>query len=458
MFRKRVEPTTSQNEFWIVAQELPSATPGAFYERVNRTLEKMGFAEHVWGICASAYADERRGGRPGIDPVIYFKMLMVGFFEDLPSERAIASRCADSLSVRAFLGFSLTEATPHHSSLSIIRQRLSKEHFQAVHKLILEALHKHGLLRGRKLGIDSSVIEANASLRALEHRNTEENYWEYVKRLAVEAGVDPADTKAVRRFDKKRPGRKTSNEDWVNPHDPDAKVGRTKDGATDMTYKPEHVSDLESGAIIEAEVREGDEADTEELTDRMMVAINTLQEVCPNVPVEKLGEELAADEGYFALEEIGMLQEAGVRTVISDPHAAKRRKDLSAEQRAILRRASRATRSKSGKALLRKRGEFLERGFCHVLDHGGMRRATLRGKANLSKRYVAAALTFNLSLLLRTVMGIGTPKQWLASGRRRLNGLFPAISALRDSLRWLTQRQITRFAHQPAKLPLLRLC
>jgi hypothetical protein len=302
------------------------------------------------------------------------------------------------------------------------------------------------------------VIEANASLRALEHRNTEENYWEYVKRLAAEAGVDPTDTKAVRRFDKKRPGRKTSNEEWVNPHDPDAKVGRTKDGATDMTYKPEHVSDLESGAIIEADVREGDEADTEELTDRMMVAINTLQEVCPNVPLEKLGEELAADEGYFALEEIGMLQEAGVRTVISDPHAAKRRKDLSAEHRAVLRRASRETKSKSGKALLRKRGEFLERGFCHVLDHGGMRRATLRGKVNLSKRYVAAVLTFNLSLLLRTVMGIGTPKQWLASGRRRVNGLFLAFGTLRDSVRWLTQRQLTRFADQPAKLPLLCLC
>ena len=151
-----------------------------------------------------------------------------------------------------------------------------------------------------------------------------------------------------------------------------------------------------------------------------------------------------------------MLQEGGVRTVISDPHAAKRRKDLSAEQRAILRRATRATKSKSGKALLRKRGEFLERGFCHVLDHGGMRRATLRGKANLSKRYVAAAFTFNLSLLLRATMGIGTPKQWLASGRQRLNGLFLGISALCDGLRRLTQRRITGFASYYVSLSLLR--
>jgi hypothetical protein len=171
-----------------------------------------------------------------------------------------------------------------------------------------------------------------------------------------------------------------------------------------------------------------------------------------------LGEELAADEGYFALEEIGMLQEAGVRTVISDPHAAKRRKDLSAEERAILRRATCATKSESGKALLRKRGEFLERGFCHVLDHGGMRRATLRGKANLSKRYVAAAFSFNLSLLLRALIGIGTPKQWLASGRQRLPGLFSAISALWECLRGLIQWQVMRFAHEQANLLPPRLC
>ena len=421
MFERR-ERSEEQSELWVLAGELPAATPDAFYRRVNATLEKMDFARQVWTICAPAYADASRGGRPGIDPVVYLKMLTVGFFEDLPSERAIASRCADSLSIRGYLGYSLTEATPDHSSLSVIRERLSLDQLEAIHRVLLGALRQHGLLRGRKLGIDSSVIEANASLRALEHRNTEESYWAYVKRLAAEAGIDPADIKAVRRFDKARKGRKTSNEDWVNPHDPEAKVGRTKDGACDMIYKPEHITDLESGAIVRAEVRPGNAADNDDsLCERVMGAVATLSEVTPETPLEKLGAELCADEGYFAIEPIAQLQACEVRTVIADPQARRRQPaKASAEHRRALQRASRATRSASGKALLRKRGEHLERGFCHVLDHGGLRRATLRGCENLTKRQLAGALSHNLSLLLRHLFGIGTPKQALAAARQAL--------------------------------------
>jgi transposase len=234
MFEQR-NSRQRQQELWIVAGKLPAATPDAFYKRVNRTLEQTDFAAQVRAICKPAYAEAAKGGRPGIDPVVYLKMLMVGFFENIGSERGIASRCADSLSIRGFLGHSLTEATPDHSSLSVIRERLSLDQFHAMHQVMLSALRQHGLLKGRKTGIDSSIIEANASLRGLEHRNTEESYWEYVKRLATEAGVDPQDTKAVRRFDKKRPGRKTSNDDWQNPHDPEARVGRTKHGAERKT-------------------------------------------------------------------------------------------------------------------------------------------------------------------------------------------------------------------------------
>ncbi len=248
MFEQRDMGAEQQREFWIMAKELPAATPDGFYRRVNQTLEKMGFATEVWQVCKPAYADASKGGRPGIDPVVYVKMLMVGFFENLPSERAIASRCADSFSIRGFLGYSLTENTPDHSSLSVIRQRLSLEQFDALHLVLLRALRSHGLLKGRHLGIDSSVMEANASLRELQHRNSEEKYWDYVKRLAREAGVDPEDTKAVRRFDKKREGGKTSNRDWVNPHDEEAKVGRTKHGATDMIYSRAERDSLPSGS------------------------------------------------------------------------------------------------------------------------------------------------------------------------------------------------------------------
>ena len=417
MFEKRGKKAR-QEELWIEAKSLPAATASRFYERVNETLAKINFAQEVWQICEPSYAQASRGGRPGIDPVVYLKMLMVGFFEDLPSERAIASRCADSLSIRGFLGYELSDPTPDHSSLSVIRYRLSAAQFDAVHLILLRALRAHGLLRGRKLGIDSSVIEANASLRALEHRNTEQSYWDYVRGLAAEAGVDPDDPKAVRRFDQKRPGRKTGNAEWVNPHDPQAKVGRTKDGATDMIYKPEHISDLESGAIVAAQVRPGDAGDSVGAATRVLEAIGTLLEVAPEAPVAQLGAELAADEGYFALAEIAQLQSCGVRAVVADPQAGRRRKDAGAQDKAVLQRACRAVKSPSGKALLRQRGQHLERAFCHVLDHGGLRRATLKGCENLSKRYLLGALSFNLSLLLRTLFGVGTAKQWLAAPRK----------------------------------------
>src|ERR1035438_9399122 len=163
-------------------------------------------------------------------------MLMVGFFENLPSERAIAARCADSIAIRQFLHYELTEATPDHSSLLIIRQRWDGPIYEQVFTLVLSALQAHGLLRGKNVGIDSLVVEANASLRGLVNRNTGEAYWDYVKRLAGESGIDPQDSAAVRKFDRKRP-KKISNQEWENLDDPEAKIGPKKDGATDMIYK-----------------------------------------------------------------------------------------------------------------------------------------------------------------------------------------------------------------------------
>lgn len=348
-------------------------------------------------------------------------MLMVGFLENLPSERAIASRCGDSLMIRRFLGYDLDEETPHHSSFTVIRKRLSSEVYQAVFDLILDALRRHGLLRGKNLGIDSSVMEANASLRGLESRNTGEAYWDYVKGLAIEAGVDGKDTAAVRRFDKKRPGRKTSNQDWVNPNDPDAKVAQAKDGATDMLYKPEHVVDLDTGAILSAEVRPADQADTQGLAERV-VAVAAL--------VEAIGEEvrvtqgkprsaqvatLTADKGYYCVAELEAIQALGIKTVISDPIRNRRIDKLGSDQRAVVRNAKRSAQSNYGKDLLRRRGMHLERSFAHVLDCGGARRATLRGQVNLDKRHKIAAASYNLSQLMRHLFGIGTPKQAAAA-------------------------------------------
>ena len=202
MFHAKAKPP--QPELWIATNKLARPSKSAFYSKLDQTLDAFGFAGKVRQLCAPAY-DQSGMGRPGIDPVVYLKMMMIGFFENLTSERAIAARCADSIAIREFLHYDLTEATPDHSSLSIIRQRLDGPVFEEVFKLVLAALQQHGLVRGKNLGIDSSVIEANASLRGLVNRNTGEAYWDYVKRLAQESGIDPKDTAAVRKFDRKRP-------------------------------------------------------------------------------------------------------------------------------------------------------------------------------------------------------------------------------------------------------------
>ena len=428
MFRPQ---TLADPELFIATSQLvrPATTP--FYTRLQRTLDSFDFAAQARALCAPAYSASGLG-RPGVDPVVYFKMLMVGFFENIASERGIAERCSDSICLRAFLGYDLTGTTPDHSTLSIIRQRLGQEVYDKVFVLILVALNKHGLLKGKNLGIDASVIEANAALRSLVNRNTEEAYWEYVQRLAAANGIDPKDTEAVRQFDRKRP-KKMSNEDWVNPHDPDAKIGVTKAGATDMIYKPEHTVDLDTGAIVEAEVRLGNQGDQEDLSGHVLQAqvnINQAQEA----PEESLTVKSAtADKGYHAVAEMKELQAQGIRTVISDPVRNRKMENLAPEDAQVVRNTKRSAGSKSGKELLRRRGMHLERSFAHVLDAGGARRTTLRGLENLNKRFKISAAIYNLSQLMRKLFGVGTPKQWAARGKALfllLRAILVAVRAL----------------------------
>ena len=407
---ERKEPE-KQREFWIETRRLPKLSAGGFFRKVEEVLAEIGFGEEVHRLCRAAYS-QRSDGRPGIDPVVYFKMLMVGFFENLPSERAIAARCEDSLAVRAFLGYGLDEATPDHSSLSVIRYRLPAEVYQAVFELILKALKECGLLKGRHVGIDSSVIEANASLKSLVVRNTEEAYWDYVKKLAQAAGIDPNDDKAVRQFDRKRPGKKLSNEQFKNRHDADAKISRQK-GKTDLIYKPEHSVDMDSGVIIQAQLVAADSADSVELPERIQSVQDSLERLEPGKKIKTV----VADGNYHSLGNVCALQEAGLKVVIPDTNAAKRKEELLTEsQRKALHKARQSHQSKSGCRLMRMRGQHIERSFAHILDCGGMRKATLRGKVNLQKRYNFASTCYNLSQLLRKKFGCGTLKMALATG------------------------------------------
>ena len=405
----------AQPEFWIAADQVVRSANNGFFAKLEETLESFGFAAKVRALCAPAY-NKSGAGRPGIDPVVYLKMIMVGFFEDLPSERAIAARCADSMSIRAFLNYELDEKTPDHSSFTVIRQRLGLDLYERIFRLTLQALREHGLLRGKNLGIDSSVIEANASLRALVHRNTEEQYWDYVKRLAAESGIDPDDAAAVRKFDRHRPG-KGSNQEWVNPNDPDAKIGRTKDGATDMIYKPEAVVDLDTGAIVQAQVHPGDQVDHKEMATRVLEAQQNINQAAGEKLDTLTVNTVTSDKGYYAVIELQALQQEDIRTVIADPIDNRRLDKLETDQKKAVQAARRSVKSKSGKDLLRRRGMHIERSFAHILDCGGMRRTTLRGWENLNKRFKLAAAFYNLSQLMRKLFGIGTPKQLAASGR-----------------------------------------
>ena len=409
MFKPKALP---QPELFVPSARLVQPATCSFYAKLDLTLESFGFSRQVRELCAPAYADGSRG-RPGVDPAVYFKMLMVGFFENISSERGIAERCNDSISIRFFLGYDLTQATPDHSTLSVIRDRLGEPTYQAVFLVMLTALQKHGLLKGQHVGIDASVIEANAALKSLVNRDTQEVYWEYVRRLASENGVDPKNVEAVRQFDRKR-SKKMSNDDWENPHDPDAKVGPTKAGAIDMIYKPEHTVDLDTGAILQAEVRLGHEADPKDLAVHVLQAQQNLNQA-QGRPADSLTIESAtADKGYHAAMELSGLQHEGIRTVISDPVKNRNFDKLSKAEAKAVRTARRSVRSESGKELLKQRGRHLERSFAHVLDAGGARRTTLRGLENLNKRFKLTAAIYNLSQLMRALWGVGTPKQWVA--------------------------------------------
>jgi transposase len=419
-----------QPELFVPAVRLVQPATTSFYAKLEQTLTSFGFSDQVRQLCVSAYSENGRG-RPGIDPAVYFKMLMIGFFENISSERSIAERCSDSISIRFFLGYDLTESTPDHSTLSIIRSRLGKETYHEIFLFVLCALQEHGLVKGQNVGIDASVIEANAALKSLINRDTEEAYWEYVRRLASESGVDAKDSEAVRQFDRKR-AKKMSNDEWQNPHDPDAKIGPTKAGAIDMIYKPEHTVDLDTGAILQAEVRLGHEADQKDLALHVLQAQENINQA-QDLPAGSLTVQSAtADKGYYAVSEMSQLQHEGIRTVISDPIKNRKLENLSPEELETVRQAKRSARSKSGKKLLKKRGMHLERSFAHLLDAGGARRTTLRGLENLNKRFKLAAAIYNLSQLMRKIWGVGTPKQW-AAGVKTLAWIFYRLFSIRWS-------------------------
>lgn len=401
-----------QTELWIAADQLARTPRHVFYEKLNRLLAQTGFDAWVEERCGAYYAEE---GRRSIPPGVYFRMLLVGYFEGIDSQRGIAWRCADSRSLQAFLGYGPTEGTPDHSSLTKIRERLPVELYAEVFQFVLTLVAKHKLLAAKVVGVDSTTLEANAAMKSIVRKDGGENWNEYVTRLMREEGViapgEEPTADELRQYDRKRKDKKVSNDDWENPHDPEAKIARMKDGRTHLAYKAEHVVDLQTEAILAAPIYAADEADTATL-------VPSLEQAQANVDATESGrviEKAVADKGYHAADTLVECQELdlwGVKTYIPEPRGRRRWTDKTEEQQAAVLGNRARTQRAYGKRLQRRRSELVERSFAHVCDTGGGRRTWLRGLENVRKRHLIAAAAHNLGLILRKLLGAGKPRAY----------------------------------------------
>jgi transposase len=390
-----------QETLWVAHGEVCRGPGHPFYTALNALLAEGEFDAWVEKRCERFYAKKR--GRRSIAPGVYFRMLMIGYFEGLDSERGIAWRCADSLTLREFLGYELTERTPDHSTLSVIRNRVDVETHEEVFGWILERLDEHGLIKGKTIGVDATTLEANAALRSLVRRDTGQSYRDFLEALAKESGIETPTREDLARLDRKRKG-KGSNDDWYNPYDPDAKITKMKDGRTHLAHKAEHAVDMDTGATVAVTVQPANRGDTHSVGE-------TLAETTENL--DELGheaEELVADKGYHSRRVVGLLKQAGLRTYIAEPQRGRQQWNGRTEERDAVYANRRRIRGKRGKRLQRSRGELLERPFAHCYETGAMRRTHLCGHEKIRKRLLIHVAASNLSLLMRTVRGIGKPK------------------------------------------------
>jgi transposase len=411
-------PRERQEALFIASEGLGKSPGHPFYRKLNELLAEAGFDRWIEGRCQRYYATEEKRGQPSIPPGVYFRMLLVGYFEDIDSQRGIAWRCADSLSLRQFLGVPLHESTPDHSTLTNTRNRFPHEVFDEVFQFVLRIAANKKLLSGKTVGVDSTTLEANAAMKSIVRRDTGEDWKQYVTRLMREDGMIEADQEPtdedVRRYDKKRKNKRVSNEEWVSATDAESRITQLKDGRTHLAYKAEHVVDLKSDLVLAAAIHKADEADTETLSDSVMEAQNNLNQAGSQTEIE----EVVADKGYHAAHTLELCEALGLRTYIPEPRRKHRLRwtDKPAEyQHAVYANRCRIQRAKS-KRWQRRRSELCERTFAHVCDTGGMRRSWVKGVAKLAKRYLIAVAAHNLGRILRKLFGVGKPRALQGAG------------------------------------------
>jgi transposase len=416
-----------QADLMIGWAELPRSPGHAFYDRLQAVLVGAGFDGFAEEQCKPYYASRR--GRPSLPPGRYFRMHLVGYFEGIDSERGLEWRCSDSLSLREFLRLGTTEPVPDHSWLSKTRGRLPLEVHEAVFAWVLERLAEHGLIKGERIGVDASTMEANAALRAIVRRADSEGYREMLERLAAESGIATPTAEDLIRLDRKRKGKRLSNAEWASPTDPEARIAKLKDGRTRLAYKPEHAVDLDTGAIVAAEVHPADRGDTATLPGTLAAAEANLAAVGAT-PTPEDPAELVADKGYHSRDGLKGLEDGAWRSRIAEKKVAgvNRWRGDEAARRAVYNNRARL-RSGVAREAFKLRAELVERSFALTLDRGGMRRAWLRGRENLQKRYLVHVAGYNLGLVMRLLVGAGTPREFLARAAAHVLALATADGA-----------------------------
>jgi transposase len=393
-----------QDELFIPTAKLATGPGHPFYTKLNSVLEEAGFDEFVEMLCEPYY---KEGGRPGIPPGVYFRMLFIGYFEALDSQRGIAWRCADSYGLRAFLGVGLTEDTPVHASMTIIRQRLPEVVFDQVFVFVLSLLQRKGLLRGKSVAIDATTLEANAAMKSIVRKDTGEDWKEYLRRLAKAEGIESPTEEELRRLDRGRKDKKVSNDQWESPTDRDSRIAKMKDGRTHLAYKAEHAVDLASEAIVATTVTFADKSDPQSGPVTLSLAEANLVLAGSETKIE----ETVMDKGYHDNGLLTRCAKQGVRTYI--PERRQKRRcwtDKPIEQQKAFRANRQRVRGKKGRQLNRWRSERCERTFAHVCETGGGRRAWLRGQTNVSKTHTLKCAAYNLGLLLRKIWGMRKPR------------------------------------------------
>ena len=402
-----------QTELMVGWAELPRSPGHAFYDRLQAILVEAGFDGFAEARCASYYAAGKRG-RPSLSPGRYFRMHLVGYFEGIDSERGLEWRCSDSLSLREFLRLGTTEPVPDHSWLSKTRSRLPLEVHEAAFAWVLQRLAEHGLIKGERIGVDASTMEANAALRAIVRRDTGEGYRAMLERLAAESGIATPTAEDLVRLDRRRKGKRLSNADWTSPIDPEAGIAKLKDGRTRLAYKPEHAVDLDTGAIVAAEVHTADRGDAATLPETLEAAEANLAAVDAAPTVEDPAE-LVADKGYHSRDGLKDLEDGSWRSRIAEKkvRGVHRWHGDGEARRAVYNNRARL-RSGVAREAFKLRAERVERSFALALDRGGMRRAWLQGRENLQKRYLVHVAGYNLGLIMRLLVGAGTPREFLA--------------------------------------------